>query len=113
MIDDPALTIAMLHTHDSGLSNEDLVHARAVLNIPAYPAFSSLNLAQAVSICSYEWHCAATSSSCTDTDLSGVDDASQAEIEDTKAVQDQSANVAVRRSGQLASTGDVANLMAR
>ncbi len=39
----------------SGLSNEDLALADAVVSVPLNPAFSSLNLAQAVLILGYEW----------------------------------------------------------
>ncbi|MDX1541341.1 MAG: RNA methyltransferase [Geminicoccaceae bacterium] len=39
----------------TGLSNDDLLHADAVLTVPLNPAFSSLNLAQAVLIVAYEW----------------------------------------------------------
>lgn len=39
----------------TGLSNDDLLHADAVLTVPLNPAFSSLNLAQAVLLVAYEW----------------------------------------------------------
>jgi len=39
----------------TGLSNDDLVFADAVLSVPLNPAFSSLNLAQAVLLVAYEW----------------------------------------------------------
>lgn len=39
----------------SGLSNDDVALADAVVTIPANPAFSSLNLGQAVLLLSYEW----------------------------------------------------------
>jgi tRNA/rRNA methyltransferase len=39
----------------SGLSNDDVAVADAVVTIPANPAFSSLNLGQAVLLLSYEW----------------------------------------------------------
>ena len=39
----------------TGLDNEELARADALLTIPINPAFSSLNLAQAVLICAYEW----------------------------------------------------------
>ena len=41
-----------------GLSNEDVVLADAILNAPLNPGFSSLNLAQAVFLASYEWRMA-------------------------------------------------------
>lgn len=39
----------------TGLSNDDLVFADAVVSVPLNPAFSSLNLAQAVLLVGYEW----------------------------------------------------------
>lgn len=39
----------------SGLSNDDIAVADAAVTIPANPAFSSLNLGQAVLLLSYEW----------------------------------------------------------
>ena len=39
----------------SGLVNDDIVLADAVINVPLNPKFSSLNLAQAVLIMGYEW----------------------------------------------------------
>ena len=40
----------------TGLSNDDVVLAEAILAVPLNPAFSSLNLAQAVLLISYEWY---------------------------------------------------------
>ena len=42
----------------SGLNNDDVVLADAIIEVPLNPAFASLNLAQAVLIVCYEW-CAA------------------------------------------------------
>ncbi len=39
----------------AGLDNEDTTLARAIIQIPANPAFSSLNLGQAVLLLAYEW----------------------------------------------------------
>jgi tRNA/rRNA methyltransferase len=39
----------------TGLSNDDLIHADAVVRIPVNPDFFSLNLAQAVLLVAYEW----------------------------------------------------------
>jgi len=39
----------------TGLSNDELVYADAVLTIPLNPEFTSLNLAQAVLLVGYEW----------------------------------------------------------
>tara|TARA_B100001123_G_scaffold421698_1_gene529613 strand:- start:323 stop:994 length:672 start_codon:yes stop_codon:yes gene_type:complete len=40
----------------AGLINDDVVLADAVINVPLNPAFSSLNLAQAVLLVGYEWY---------------------------------------------------------
>ena len=39
----------------SGLSNDDVAHADAIVSIPVNPAFASLNLGQAALIVAYEW----------------------------------------------------------
>lgn len=39
----------------SGLETEDVALARAILTVPINPGFASLNLAQAVILCAYEW----------------------------------------------------------
>lgn len=39
----------------SGLSNDDVMSADAIVSIPVNPAFASLNLAQAAMILGYEW----------------------------------------------------------
>lgn len=39
----------------SGLSNADTLVADSIVTVPINPEFSSLNLAQAVVICAYEW----------------------------------------------------------
>lgn len=39
----------------SGLASEDVALARAILTVPINPQFGSLNLAQAVILCAYEW----------------------------------------------------------
>jgi len=43
----------------TGLTNEDVALSHAVITIPLNPAFSSLNLAQGVLLCAYEWAMAA------------------------------------------------------
>lgn len=40
----------------AGLVNDDVILADAVINVPLNPAFSSLNLAQAVLLIGYEWY---------------------------------------------------------
>ena len=39
----------------SGLKTDDVALARAILTVPINPEFGSLNLAQAVILCAYEW----------------------------------------------------------
>ncbi len=39
----------------SGLDTDDVALARAIVTVPINPAFASLNLAQAVILCAYEW----------------------------------------------------------
>lgn len=43
----------------TGLSNEDAVLAHTLVNVPLNPAYSSLNIAQAVLLIGYEWYQAA------------------------------------------------------
>lgn len=40
---------------DRGLSNSEIQHCQQVMRIPVDPEYPSLNLAQAVGICCYEW----------------------------------------------------------
>jgi tRNA/rRNA methyltransferase len=39
----------------AGLETEDVALARAIITVPINPEFASLNLAQAVILCAYEW----------------------------------------------------------
>ena len=39
----------------SGLETDDVALARTIVTVPVHPAFPSLNLAQAVILCAYEW----------------------------------------------------------
>ncbi len=39
----------------SGLETDDVALARAIITVPVNPDFASLNLAQAVILCAYEW----------------------------------------------------------
>jgi tRNA/rRNA methyltransferase len=49
---------------DRGLSNQELSYAQRFVCIPANPTYSSLNLAQAVTICAYEIYQARQSLNC-------------------------------------------------
>jgi len=53
----------------SGLETEDVALARAILTVPINPEFGSLNLAQAVILCAYEWSKQAALTQPTVTDL--------------------------------------------
>jgi tRNA/rRNA methyltransferase len=50
-----------------GLSNESVLQCQALVNIPANPAYSSLNLAQAVQLLAYECRVARQSDAATET----------------------------------------------
>ncbi|HKY79966.1 MAG TPA: TrmJ/YjtD family RNA methyltransferase [Sphingobium sp.] len=63
----------------SGLETEDVALARKILTVPINPEFGSLNLAQAVILCAYEWSKQATLDQPTVTDLG--EPAPQAELE--------------------------------
>lgn len=65
----------------AGLENEDVARANALISVPVNPEFPSLNLAQCVLLCGYEWRRAATEVIHARTDMGGTDWASQIEIE--------------------------------
>lgn len=50
----------------SGLVNEDVSAANAILNVPLNPEFSSLNLAQAVLLTGHNWYSHACANECPD-----------------------------------------------
>lgn len=52
-------TVGLLFGREkSGLHNDDVTHAEALMIVPANPAYSSINLAQAVLLVAYEWRMA-------------------------------------------------------
>ncbi len=63
----------------SGLETEDVALARKILTVPINPEFGSLNLAQAVILCAYEWSKQADLKQPTITDLG--EPAPQVELE--------------------------------
>lgn len=65
----------------AGLENEDVARANAIINVPVNPEFPSLNLAQCVLLCGYEWRRASETVESTRMDLAGTEWASQQEIE--------------------------------
>ncbi len=52
---DPGRSAIVFGPERSGLETEDVALARAILTVPINPEFGSLNLAQAVILCAYEW----------------------------------------------------------
>ncbi|WP_135505393.1 RNA methyltransferase [Roseovarius aestuariivivens] len=65
----------------AGLENEDVARANAIISVPVNPQFPSLNLAQCVLLCGYEWRRATQDVAATRTDMGGTEWASQIEIE--------------------------------
>lgn len=51
----PGKSAILFGREASGLDAEDVNLARAILTVPINPEFGSLNLAQAVLVCAYEW----------------------------------------------------------
>ncbi len=51
----PGRSAILFGPERSGLETDDLSVARAIITVPINPAFGSLNLAQAVILCAYEW----------------------------------------------------------
>ena len=52
---DPGRSALVFGPERSGLDSDDVALARAILTVPINPEFASLNLAQAVILCAYEW----------------------------------------------------------
>ncbi len=65
----------------AGLENEDVARANALVTVPVNPDFPSLNLAQCVLLCGYEWRRATTAVTAREVELAGTQWASHAEIE--------------------------------
>ena len=51
----PGQSAILFGAERSGLETAEVAVARAIVTVPVNPAFSSLNLAQAVILCAYEW----------------------------------------------------------
>ncbi len=51
----PGRTALMFGPERSGLETDDVAVAHAIVTVPVNPDFGSLNLAQAVLVCAYEW----------------------------------------------------------
>jgi tRNA/rRNA methyltransferase len=52
---EPGQSAILFGPERSGLDMEEVALARTILTVPVNPEFSSLNLAQAVILCAYEW----------------------------------------------------------
>lgn len=52
---EPGKSAILFGPERSGLETEDVALARSILTVPINPEFGSLNLAQAVILCAYEW----------------------------------------------------------
>ncbi|MEO1138063.1 MAG: RNA methyltransferase [Pseudomonadota bacterium] len=65
----------------AGLENEDVARANAIINVPVNPNFPSLNLAQCVLLCGYEWQRATQAIEAARVDMAGADWASQKDVE--------------------------------
>ncbi|MEM7664595.1 MAG: RNA methyltransferase [Pseudomonadota bacterium] len=52
---EPGRSAILFGREASGLETEDVALARYILTVPINPEFGSLNLAQAVILCAYEW----------------------------------------------------------
>ncbi|MEP3051293.1 MAG: RNA methyltransferase [Erythrobacter sp.] len=55
IFDSPGRSAILFGREASGLAIEDVSLARSILTVPINPEFGSLNLAQAVILCAYEW----------------------------------------------------------
>ncbi len=64
----------------SGLVNDDIALADAVLSVPLNPAFASLNLAQAVFVVGYEWLIAGSGTPARELSLGATRPATKAEL---------------------------------
>lgn len=65
----------------AGLENDDIVRANTIINVPVNPDFASLNLAQCVLLCAYEWRRQTVEVVPERTDMAGTDWATGVEVE--------------------------------
>ncbi|MEM6374996.1 MAG: RNA methyltransferase [Pseudomonadota bacterium] len=65
----------------AGLENEDVARANALVTVPVNPDFPSINLAQCVLLCAYEWRRATQEVSPREVELAGTQWASHDEVE--------------------------------
>ncbi len=55
MIATPGRSAILFGAERSGLETDEVAFARSIITVPINPKFGSLNLAQAVILCAYEW----------------------------------------------------------
>jgi len=65
----------------AGLENADVAQANAIISVPVNPAFPSLNLAQCVLLCGYEWRRASEEIEARRDEMAGAAWASGIEVE--------------------------------
>ncbi len=65
----------------TGMENDDIVRANAIISVPVNPDFPSLNLAQCVLLTAYEWRRATEAVADQRVQMAGADWASQIEVE--------------------------------
>ncbi|WP_210877595.1 RNA methyltransferase [Roseovarius autotrophicus] len=65
----------------AGLENEDVARANTLISVPVNPEFPSLNLAQCVLLCAYDWRRVTAEVVAERVDMAGADWAELAEIE--------------------------------
>ncbi|WP_136442485.1 RNA methyltransferase [Pacificoceanicola onchidii] len=65
----------------AGMENEDIAQANAIISVPVNPQFASLNLAQCVLLCAYEWQRASSEVIHLHQELAGTDWAEVQEID--------------------------------
>ncbi|WGW02958.1 RNA methyltransferase [Tropicibacter oceani] len=65
----------------AGMENEDIAQANAIISVPVNPVFASLNLAQCVLLCAYEWQRASTQVTALREELAGTDWAAVQEVD--------------------------------
>ena len=65
----------------AGLENDDVARANALVSVPVNPEFPSLNLAQCVLLCAYEWRRATADSPADRVDMAGSDWARAVEVD--------------------------------
>ncbi|WP_417721242.1 RNA methyltransferase [Salipiger sp.] len=65
----------------AGLENTDVAQANGIISVPVNPEFPSLNLAQCVLLCAYEWRRATQEVADVTVEMAGADWASAIEVE--------------------------------